>query len=1223
MTTELFRARTVATLCFLTLLLPLRALPATTFTVLNTNDTGPGSFREALFKANSNAGPATVSFSAGVIGVIHVATTDARFPDITNSITISGPGPGLLALDGTDADGVPGGLLYVFSGQTCRVDNLTLRNGDTADNPPFFNYGTFILEDCVITNHQSSGAVGGAFFNGGTLRMTNCTLVNCRALGQDGFTYGGSASGGSGGGGAGLGGAIYSEGTLVLHGCTLTGNLASGGSGGDGASAEPLPWGGDGGNPNGGLGSTSLGLDGNPGGFGGGGGGGGSDGDFGSAGGFSGFGGFGGGGGGGGRSVLGNGGEGGVAGFLAGAGGGAFSLFPGAGGGGAGLGGAIFARQGSVTLVNSTLSGNIAAGGFGGFGEQGANDGGNAVGAGGGLFSLGANVTRINTFIGANLADEDWDIFDAMLRPVVTPFVARITNGAPGDVQFTASVTNYDATGYRWNFNGFPLAGAGFIGTNTPTLTIVAASAANTGFYSVSVSNSAGTAISGPVILSLQTNVAPDKVKPVLTVTAPAAASSRVSSNEFNLAGKVKEIRGLAGVFVQAGDGPLRVAAGGTNWTFRAPLTPGTNLFRIVAVDAAGNVSATNTRSIFHSVSNRLGLIVNGPGKVTPVLLTNGFLEIGRNYSLRALPATGYILSNWTGGVFSSANPFTFTMQSGLVVNANFILNPFYPRSGSYHGLFSEVDTNNTDTPRVGRAGFFNAKVNASGTFSASVLIEGKKLPFSGRFSADGLTTNGIARAGGNLGAELHLRTDSNGLLTGRIYSSEWITQLIAVQAPVFSGATTSAFTGKYTFSLSSNPTNRPAPIGISVGSINVSKKGVASVIAVLADDTTATQSVPLSTNGALPMHLVLYSKKGLAQGWLNLVTNAAPFMAVNGAVDWIRPFRAAPGRFGLGFKTRAAAGGSPYVQNSRSGGFQFTNGHASFLESEGFPFQNEVAISAKNKLLNYDANALTFTFTPANGLYRGKVTVPGTNLVRNYQGAVFERGTVGFGWLLWTNVHGVSSFSASQPQSALLCDGIDDFVDVSAAVVPTTNGSYTVECWAYTGVNPDDYGPAQILAQGRFFSLGFDEDGHPRVGEDWLIGGLEFATGVWKHLAVVRTTNNTLLYTNGVLAAARGSAITSPAPGDHFRLGAQWNGTELWRGAIDEVKVWRTARTPAQIQFSMSHRLSGRQVDLLGYWRFDETSMLDTVFDYSGFGLDGVVNGGAVRTNSGAIFAP
>ena len=518
MTNTLFlRARGFAALCIL--MLSLHALHGATFNVTTTADRGPGSFREALMTANITPGTNLITFS--VTGIINVATIDTRFPDITNSVSIIGPGAGLLALDGTDTNGVSGGLLYLYSGVTGRVQDLTLRNGATSDNAPFFNYGTFIFENCVITNHQSSGALGGAFFNGGTLLMTNCTLAECRALGGDGGGFLveelSSVSGGGGGGGAALGGGIYStNGTLVLHGCTLTGNLASGGYGGDGGGNGFTPQGANGGNSTGGAGGFSFGNTGMGGGFSGGGGGGGGLSGPGGAGG------FGGGGGGGGASTGGgNGGAGGAGGFKGGAGGQAMFSFAGAGGGGAALGGAIIAFGGNVTLVNSTLSGNFAVGGLGGFGSFGAGNGADGLGAGGGLFALGATVTRINTFIGVNFADEDWDIFDASLHPMVTPFVAVITNGELRNVQFTVSVTNYDATGYRWNFNGFPLAGAGFIGTNTPTLTVVAATAANTGYYSVSVSNAAGRAISGPVVLALQTNITPDKGKPVLIVTAP------------------------------------------------------------------------------------------------------------------------------------------------------------------------------------------------------------------------------------------------------------------------------------------------------------------------------------------------------------------------------------------------------------------------------------------------------------------------------------------------------------------------------------------------------------------------------------------------------------------------------------------------------------------------------------------------------------------------------
>jgi alpha-tubulin suppressor-like RCC1 family protein len=43
------------------------------------------------------------------------------------------------------------------------------------------------------------------------------------------------------------------------------------------------------------------------------------------------------------------------------------------------------------------------------------------------------------------------------------------------------------------------------------------------------------------------------------------------------------------------------------------------------------------------------------------------------------------------------------------------------------------------------------------------------------------------------------------------------------------------------------------------------------------------------------------------------------------------------------------------------------------------------------------------------------------------------------------------------------------------------------------------------------------------------------------------------------------------------------------WRGDIDEVRVWAVARTPAEIQFDMTHYLTGEERGLRGYWPFDE----------------------------------
>ncbi len=251
----------------------------------------------------------------------------------------------------------------------------------------------------------------------GNLTLNDVTLQNGKAVGGNGGIGSTNGNGQNAGGAAGLGGAIFNDGDLFINRSTLTGNLAQGGNGGS-STVFVSPAGGaggggmggdgggggsangaDGGAPNGGLGATASGAGGN-GGTGGGGGGGkgtgnGGKGGFGGGGGASGSGGFGGNGGfgGGGGSGSSAGGGNNRGGFGANDGGGNTE-----GGAGAAMGGALFNNyQGSLTITNSTLAGNTVTGGTGGYNQTNAGDVAFAYGSG--LFNRNGTVTVINSTI--------------------------------------------------------------------------------------------------------------------------------------------------------------------------------------------------------------------------------------------------------------------------------------------------------------------------------------------------------------------------------------------------------------------------------------------------------------------------------------------------------------------------------------------------------------------------------------------------------------------------------------------------------------------------------------------------------------------------------------------------------------------------------------------------------------------------------------------------------
>ena len=75
------------------------------------------------------------------------------------------------------------------------------------------------------------------------------------------------------------------------------------------------------------------------------------------------------------------------------------------------------------------------------------------------------------------------------------------------------------------------------------------------------------------------------------------------------------------------------------------------------------------------------------------------------------------------------------------------------------------------------------------------------------------------------------------------------------------------------------------------------------------------------------------------------------------------------------------------------------------------------------------------------------------------------------------------------------------------------------------------------------------------------------------------------------------------------FVIGAQGDGETAFQhgfeGEIDEVRTWRTALTREQLTDSMYRTLSGKEANLVGYWRFD-TGSGTTIDDRTGHGNDG-----------------
>src|SRR5438094_252851 len=176
---------------------------ATIIPVTNTNDSGPGSLRQALAIANNGD---TID-ATGISGVISLISGELL---VDKSVTINGAGADVLAIDGNTVSRV---FQIRFPGETVAISGFTIRNGHAGnagggiDNE---NNATLTITNCTISGNVAG--LGGGTFNNGMLTITSTTI-------SGNFSSNGGALYNSGGG------------ILTITNSTVSGNSASSGGG--------------------------------------------------------------------------------------------------------------------------------------------------------------------------------------------------------------------------------------------------------------------------------------------------------------------------------------------------------------------------------------------------------------------------------------------------------------------------------------------------------------------------------------------------------------------------------------------------------------------------------------------------------------------------------------------------------------------------------------------------------------------------------------------------------------------------------------------------------------------------------------------------------------------------------------------------------------------------------------------------------------------------------
>jgi len=221
----------------------LPSLAGATITVVNTNDNGPGSLRQAIADAVDGD---TVDFNSSLNGQTITLTSGQLMVD--KSVAIRGPGANRLTVNANNASRV----FYIASGKDVTIFGLTITNGSAPGNfggGIYNDHASLMVSSCTISGNSADQGTGGGIYNDGyggtgsaTMTITSSTISGNSAWPGGGICNDGTAASammtitnstisGNSDNGWNYGGGVLNFGMLTITNSTLSGNSAySGGA---------------------------------------------------------------------------------------------------------------------------------------------------------------------------------------------------------------------------------------------------------------------------------------------------------------------------------------------------------------------------------------------------------------------------------------------------------------------------------------------------------------------------------------------------------------------------------------------------------------------------------------------------------------------------------------------------------------------------------------------------------------------------------------------------------------------------------------------------------------------------------------------------------------------------------------------------------------------------------------------------------------------------------
>jgi gliding motility-associated-like protein len=219
---------------------------------------------------------------------------------------------------------------------------------------------------------------------------------------------------------------------------------------------------------------------------------------------------------------------------------------------------------------------------------------------------------------------------------------------------------------------------------------------------------------------------------------------------------------------------------------------------------------------------------------------------------------------------------------------------------------------------------------------------------------------------------------------------------------------------------------------------------------------------------------------------------------------------------------------------------------------------------------------------------------------------------------LLFVSVSSLSAQNQVGSGKSLQFNGFNSFIDLGTNNRNITN-KVTVEAWIKTSDskyqwivgkynNSEDKGYHLLTSGGKAALAGREGSGTYRISG---YSTTFINDGNWHHIAGVVNQNVWQIWIDGRLENSASNGSTNPILGSSapLTIGNYALIPDLYfNGEIDDVRIWNTARTPAELRQYMCQKLALPAAGLVGYYKLDEGTGTTTA-DFSTLNITGNLN--------------